>query len=224
MGLAATFYLLQRHHGVGGLMRLLCIDPAWEPGTPSDALLQEQGYGGVRFVARPDLFDQVAHYINLGLHVMLVLARESGDPAQYAEWGPFDFGDGPRLHWVVGNEPDGSGDSSWSMTPRQYRGLWRSARVLQGERWVAGMCSGDPARAAAYLQRDATGLCVHLYTLGPDGASARLADYGALGLPVWVGEWHQADDFALGDYDFGEVWANDFCFSSAMVPGMGLYA
>jgi hypothetical protein len=68
-------------------MRLLCIDPAWDPGTPSDELLQEQGYGGVRFVARPDVFDQVVHYINLGLHVMLVLARESGEPAQYAAWG-----------------------------------------------------------------------------------------------------------------------------------------
>ena len=39
---------------------------------------------------------------------------------------------------------------------------------------------------------------------------------------VWVGEWHQADGSGPADYDFGDVWANYFCFSDSMVAGMGL--
>lgn len=203
-------------------MRFLATDPAWDPGSPPDELIESDFDGGVRFVARPELWPAVGHFLNMGRHVALVLARESGDPEQYAEWGTAEWMH-DKLHWIVGNEPDGEGEASWIMSPREYRALWIRSRCLKGERWIAGMCSGDVARAAKYLQADATGLTVHIYGLSAEQAAAKVAEYAALGLSVWVGEFHPDGDEPTEDYwaAFGDVWANFFCYSNAMVAGFG---
>jgi hypothetical protein len=205
------------------MRRYLCCDPRYPQGTPPDSLLTKTFYSGPRFVVFPELWPYVGHCLELGLDVALVIARESGDPAQYFDWATSDWML-PRVKWFVGNEPDGSGESSWIMAPAAYAVLWDNCRGLHGERWIAGMCSGDVQRARQYLQPDAAGLGVHLYTLDPAAAIAKLAEYGTLEKRLQIDEMHPADGFKLSDYTWPpDVPVSDFCFSDAQVPGMGLY-
>jgi hypothetical protein len=218
-------------------VRFLAIDPANDGGRAQPWFIREKGYDGVRFVAFPDRFDDVAYYVNEGLLVQLVIARESGDVEAFAEW--FRADDNPDLEswfrstvfWVVGNEPDGpAGGSSWTMTPAEYRDLWARARCLHGERWVAGMCSGNQYVAANYLSVDAdeAGVCVHPYGKTPRGAVALVKAYAAFcQTPVWVGEFfptagHTSEDYFAAFEAAGGVWAGRFCYSDAMVSGFGL--
>lgn len=202
--------------------RYLCIDPAWSGGTPPDVLLTRTIYTGARWAVKPDQWPYVGHCLELGLNVALVIDSDSGDPAQYFDWATSDWMLS-RVKWFVGNEPDGSGPASWTMTPDQYGVLWQSATGLHGERWIAGMVSGDTTRARQYLQPDAAGLGVHLYTLSPSQAAQRVNQYQQLHLPVWVGETHAAAGYKLGDYTW-QVPVNDFCYAEAQVPGLGLWA
>src|SRR3546814_8380903 len=46
----------------------------------------------------------------------------------------------------------------------------------------------------------------------------KVLEYQSLGLPVWIGEWHQAQGYSVADYDWvwawtGGVWNNLFCRS-----------
>lgn len=203
--------------------RYLAVDPRWPGGTPSDTLMTRTIYSGPRFVVFPDSWPSVGHYLNLGQTVALVLARESGDPAQYADWATADWML-DRVHWFVGNEMDGSGPASWTMTPAEYADLWWRSRVLHGRRWVGGLCSGDVVRARDYVQPDMYGLGVHIYTLNPAYAQAKVQEYQSFGR-VWVGETHPADGYKLSDYIWpAGVNVTDFCYSNAMVPGLGLWA
>lgn len=202
-------------------MRYLCCDPRYPEGTPPDHLLTKTIYSGVRFVVFPELWPQVGHFLELGLNVALVIAKESGDPAQYMDWASSNWMWG-RVKWFIGNEPDGSGDSSWTMTPAEYQDLWIACKMLHGQRWIGGMVSGSVPAARPYLQTNAAGLGVHIYTLSPAAAQAKVKAYQALGYPVHIGETHPADNYKMSDY----VWTvnvNDFCYSNAMVPGMGLW-
>jgi hypothetical protein len=203
-------------------MRYLCIDPRWPGGTPPENLLTQTIYSGVRFVVFPELWPQVGHYLELGLDVQLVIAKESGDPAQYFSWATSDWMR-PRISWVAGNEPTSTGPSSWTMTPNEYRSLWQACLGLHGSLFVAGMADGDPANARPYLQPDAAGLSVHIYTLDPAQAAAKVAEYATLGVPVRVGETHPAGGYKMADYSW-DVPVNDFCFSNGMEPGQGLFA
>lgn len=203
-------------------MRYLCIDPAWSGGTPPDVLLQRTIYGGARWAVKPDQWGYVGHCLELGLNVALVIDSDSGDPAQYADWATSDWMLA-RVKWFVGNEMDGTGESSWIMTPAQYSDLWEAGKVLHGERWIGGVCSGDVKRAKPYLKSDAAGLGVHIYTLSPAAAQAKVAEYRALGKRVHVGETHAVAGYKLSDYTW-TVDVNDFAYSEAMVSGFGLYA
>lgn len=205
------------------MIRSLCIDPAWSGGTPPDILFTRTIYTGARWAVRPDQWDIVGHYLTLGLTVSLVLDKTSGDPAQYADWATSDWMRS-RVKWFVGNEMDGIGEASWTMTPSEYDDLWRASRVLHGERWIGGMCSGIPSIARNYLKPDAAGLSVHIYTLNPYDAAIRTRQYKGLGPLIWIGEWHPSDNYRLMDYSWPNVNTNDFCFSDAMVPGLGLWA
>ncbi len=206
--------------GGGVKPRHLCIDPEWL--EVPDCVLTRTFYTGVRFVARPDLWPEVGRFLELGLNVQLVIARESGDVAQYAEWATSEWM-WSRISWVVGNEPDGTGEASWIMDPAHYAELWDTARVLSGPRWIAGMCSGNVQLAKPYLQPDAAGLAIHIYTLDPVKAKAKVTEYKTLGKKLWIGETHPAGGYKMGDYTWTDP-VNDFCFSDSMVAGMGLWA
>jgi hypothetical protein len=189
--------------------RFLASDLRWPGGTPPDILLT---------------WDQVGHMLELGLDVAPVLAKESGDPAQYADWFTSDWMK-PRVHWFIGNEMDGVDEgSSWVMDSAEFVDLWQASRVLNGERWIGGMISGDVERARQYLKPDAAGLGVHIYTLNPTDARAKVRQYQGLGAKVWVGETHPAGNFKMADYTWpAGVNVNDFCFSSEMEKDWGLY-
>lgn len=219
-------------------MRFLCIDPRHDGGRPTAELVHYLGYGGVRFVVFPERFNDVAYYLNSGLKVQMVLARESGPVEAFADWFATDD---PGLQgwfrenvfWVIGNEPDAyGGHSSWIMNPEEYWQLWQRARKALPshlERWVAGQCSGDITRSKWYAQEDMTGIVVHPYAKTPQEAVALVFEYANyLNAPVWVGEFepHPNHDSSNEPYwqAFAEhgIWANEFCFSDAMVPGFGM--
>jgi len=198
-------------------MRRLCIDPSWPGGTPP--LQIAHLYGGLRYVLFNTSWPVTSDYINGGWYVHGVVARESGDPAFFADWGP------PNFDLTVGNEPDVTGRSSWTMTPTEYGQLWQATNNYQCPRWIGGFASGDVSRAAQYLSHapGAVGIDIHLYTLSPNEALARIRQYQTLGRRVRVGEWAPSQGYRLTDYQF-PVDADDFCYSNAMVDGMGLYA
>jgi hypothetical protein len=206
--------------------RFLASDLRWPGGTPPDILLTRTIYQGVRFVVFPEIWDQVGHMLELGLDVAPVLAKESGDPTQYTDWFGSDWMK-PRVHWFIGNEMDGVDEgSSWVMDSAEFGDLWQASRVLNGERWIGGMSSGDVGRARPYLQPDAAGLAVHIYTLDPTAARNKVREYQFnLKTKVWVGETHPADGFRMADYTWPSgVNVNDFAYSEAMVETMGLFA
>src|SRR5260370_32167926 len=87
-------------HQGNAMKRFLCCDPRYSQGTPPDVLLTRTLYGGGRFVAFPELWPYVGHCLELGLDVALVLAQESGDPAQYADWASSDWMT-PRVNLFV---------------------------------------------------------------------------------------------------------------------------
>jgi hypothetical protein len=154
--------------------RFLCTDPSWWGGTAPDCLLRYTVYSGQRFVAKPGMWDVVGHTLELGLDVGLVIAKESGDPAQYSDWATSDWMF-TRVNWFIGNEMDNVGPSSWTMNPDDYRTLWNACKVLHGKRWVGGLASGDPSKAKLYYQPDADGMTAHIYTLNPVDAFNRVA-------------------------------------------------
>lgn len=202
-------------------MRGLCIDPRWNGGTPNDQIAGL--YRAVRYVLFHEgwCWPKTSAYINSGWYVRGVIAAESGNPQPFADWGP------PNFDITIGNEPDVESGSSQTMSPEEYGDLWASTDNFQAPRWIAGMASGDPGRAEAYVARapGAAGLTVHLYTLSPDEVLQRIADYQSLGLPVRVGEWHAAGGYRFHEYTFPpDVDVHDFCYSNAMVNGFGLYA
>ena len=202
-------------------MRLLCIDPNHTGGNPPIELAAR--FNGLRFVAFPHLWPLVQILLSWGWHVQLVLARESGPVGQYITWQH------ERLTWVIGNEPDGEGPSSWIMSPAEYAELWQASSALQGDRYVAGMSSGDVNRAAAYVNVAAgcAGIVAHLYTLTPAQAIVKVQDYQQLHPSVWVGEFHEVDGFTPDDYwaafaSAGGIYGNYFCYSDLQVPNFGL--
>ena len=199
-------------------MRGICSDPRYPEGDPRSTKAG-QAFRSTRYVLFPDSWPVTSDLINSGWYVTGVIARESGDPAQYANWGP------PNFDIVIGNEPDGSGESSWIMTPAEYGQLWQSTNNYSAQRWIAGMCSGDVARAAEYVKvaPGAAGLHVHLYGLTPGQAKLRVSAYRGVDWSVRVGEWHPADGYRYFDYSFS-VPDFAFCLSDAMVPDMGLWA
>lgn len=201
--------------------RYLCIDPRWDGGTPSGKIADL--YYGMRYVLFQDSWDVTSDYINAGWYIQGVVARESinndwNQLAFFSNWGP------PNFDIIIGNEPDSNGPASWTMTPDEYNALWHATDNYDAPRWIAGMASGDVARAAEYVQRapGAAGLMIHLYGLSPTQATKKVTEYKKLGLPVRIGEWHAAQGFRHTSYSFA-VPANDFCLSDAMVAGSGLY-
>jgi hypothetical protein len=200
-------------------VRYINADPTYPEGTPDLATLA--AYDGVRFVARPTLKPYLDSLRTQGKRSLVVVAKESGDPMQYIGWRP--------SAWQIGNEPDGpDAGSSWVQTPAEYRALWERCIILPGARFIGGMCSGDVERARLYVQFGAEGLGVHLYTLTPAQAIAKVREYQTLNPHVFITEWHpqripaQPGDLEPYEQAFGDVWHAYFCYSNAMVAGFGL--
>lgn len=198
----------------------------------SPASIANLGARWVRCVAYPDVnitpWIQGCH--NLGLRVLLVLARESiGDDTQHRlelfEQRYHDLADA----WQVGNEPDHVSPSSWTMAPRDLSNLLHLARSALGpDAYLvgAGLVSGHPSWAADVDWHPVNALACHPYAKEPHTAplDALLSGYARYGRPLWVTEYHARTigmAAALRDDPRLKV-ALAFCMSDSMVPGFGL--
>jgi hypothetical protein len=197
---------------------LVNVDPSHAAGHPAAIDLLKWGITGVRLVARPGVDAAAQQYMDAGLMVLSVIARESG-----GHIGPAD------VH-QVGNEPDSSGPSSWTMSPAQYREEWRIYRETFPDLVLisAGLTSGN-----VQWWRDlgplpgCSGMGAHPYNKTAAQARALIRAYKAItpSLPVWATEWwrpaNEVTEFAamLRAECVASAW---FCWSDGMVPGFGL--
>ena len=165
-------------------------------GEPSPEELHALGVGWVRVVALPGIDWHVQRYRQAGIRVAGVIARESGDPAQYV-----------GLPWsalVIGNEMDQIGEASWTLDPQEYADLWHRCATLYPHvpRLVGGLASGIVAAGLPYIEAapDAAGFAVHPYAKRAEEARSLLREYKArCNLPLWVTEWHR-DAWEIGDF------------------------
>jgi hypothetical protein len=197
------------------------VNPMNPAGRPDPKMLREIGFGSVRLVLRPGVRDYIDACHAAGLSVLGVIARESGEPGQYADWLTDLL--------AVGNEMDGDGPSSWRMGPEEYYALWYLTRYFFPDTplLVGGLCSGNIYRGEQYwCVEGATGVAVHPY--GKTAAAARtlICQYRELAeMPVYVTEWNrpveEIGEFVamLGQETAGAWW---FCWSSQMVSPFGL--
>lgn len=123
-------------------MRAVCCD-ALNPGArPSPRKLKNLDVDGVRLVLRHD--DAFYQYHNTlkqaGLQTAVVFARESMTPATgwTYQWNGALYANAlsaaPPDMWLLGNEPNGQGDSCWTMTPDQHVEMFN--QTAQGIRSV----------------------------------------------------------------------------------------
>ena len=206
------------------------VDPLNQLGRPSPSVLKEMGFSWVRMVARPGAEWYASQCIQSGLNIILLLARESFNsipiPEQVASYARYF----PATIWQIGNEMDQQGESSWSMTQDDYRGLVYScvnsihsvnpdAKIISG-----GLASGNPSWwTLDDLPID--GIAVHPYAKSAQEASVLLDQYRQVSSkPIYVTEWYrppsEIQDF-LEMLDGVELSCY-FCYSDAMVMGFGL--
>ena len=131
--------------------------------------------------------------------------------------------------WQVGNEPDGTGESSWTMTPWSFSALLKEARGVLGSRSylvAAGMVSGQPGWLKDVDLSPVNAIACHPYAKWPgtDDLDYMLEGYAGYGKPLWVTEYHARTigmAAALRD-DPRLTVAMAFCYSDQMVDGFGL--
>lgn len=199
---------------------LMNVDPSHAAGYPQAADLLKWGFTGVRLVSRPSIDNAAQYYMDQGLMVLAVIARESE-----GHICPADV-------YQIGNEPDSSGESSWTRTPAEYAEDWRIYReTYPGLTMIAaGLTSGQTAwwtqlKAITSLP-GCSGMAVHPYGKTAAQAKTLLAAYRKItpALPVWVTEWWRpsgeaAEFAAMLDQ---ETVAHAFFCWPGMVPGFGI--
>lgn len=146
----------------------------------------------------------------------------------------------PTLYyWQIGNEPDGTEQSSWTMSKGMFsRYLQAAVRVFSGRYVIAGgLISGN----ANWLDRvdlhllDA--IAVHPYTQTPESVIELLDRYSRWSKPIVISEfggqdglfnnaheravYHSEMIHALSSHALVGM-AGVFCFSDRMVDGFGI--
>lgn len=146
----------------------------------------------------------------------------------------------PALYyWQIGNEPDGTEESSWSMPKLRFsRYLQAGVKAFAGRYVIAGgLVSGDTnwLRGVDISLIDA--IAVHPYAQTPTSALQLLDSYSRWNKPIVVSEFGGQDEL-FNDAHERAVYHTDimrnfsshplvgmasvFCFSDKMVPGFGL--
>lgn len=133
--------------------------------------------------------------------------------------------------YQIGNEPDGHGPSSWTMTRAAYRAEWQIYRDTYPDLYMiaAGLTSGDVswwAEVGPELEGCA-GVAVHPYSKSATVAQKLLKAYKAVrpDLALWVTEWNRPPLQVVPFTRMLRLEAEAafwFCASDAMVPGFGL--
>lgn len=212
-------------------------------------LVKSLGATWVRIVAKKEI-DQLPilmSYQNAGLRTMLVYARESfehfGSWAEGLAWYARQYSMLVAA-WQIGNEPDLTGDSSWTMSVDELCRLGRLARAaLPGRHIVcAGMASGHPSYLDGADLSWCDSLACHPYLRDAPNPNdlEDLADmdvlvreYQRFGKPVVVSEygwWGAEEGRAVAEVDDAIKWAADtddcgaFFYFAALddVPPFGL--
>jgi len=206
-------------------MRGVCVDALNPKGRPSPLRL-ERLYGkiAVRMEMRDhtDFYDYYYSLYGAGIQVALLVGPSTENVGKIVR----ALGQHSPELLIIGNEPDGLGPSSWSMTPVQYQELWNQA-AWAASIWsdtplsTAGMLYGPDFLEKCSLHPEPNYVNVHY----PSGSGA----ITAFGKPAIVGEWcwrtgkaKQIKDWQamLNQYTAHSFW---FCWSDGMVPNMGLY-
>lgn len=168
-------------------------------GTSSLDLVRSLGATWIRIVAMPDV-DLTAYFRRcrvLGIRIMLVLAHESG-----GDYAAYQRSYGGLVDCVqVGNEPDLTSPSSWTMTAIELASLGRQARQTFGSMPIvtAGLASGHPEWLTGVDLSWADTIAFHPYGKTPSetwphpgwgtGVMGPLVDgYAAFGKPLIVSE------------------------------------
>lgn len=195
-----------------------------------------------------DISTRLAEYRHAGISVLLGFDRTSVDEYPSAADA---FADALRRYgqwvaaWQIGNEPDGEGESSWTMSQDDFTMLGRTARACFPNRLIVagGMVSGQPSWLAGQDLSWCDLLDAHLYLKDapnpndiedvPD-IDVALPGYQALGKPVILGEWgYWGDDEQRGAEEVADMvgWVAPrtdvplffyFCADDAMVAPFGL--
>lgn len=221
-------------------MRGVCIDPMNPAGRPTVTQLKALTPNpSVRLVYQPHL-QWYNYYLSLQKHnvpVCLTLASESFSSTAYNYETSViarTLRDYPPALWVIGNEPDGVGDSSWSMEWREYVNLFYQCEPAirstfpDAQVYTAGLVSGQ----VDWLNGDQLipsmnfdGVCVHY----PPDVNTLQAYANYYNKPVAVTEWtwrggtrQEIIDWQrmLNVVSLHSFW---FCWSDGMVPTHGLH-
>lgn len=168
-------------------------------GSVSADQIAALGASWIRIVAHPD-HDLRAYFDALharGIRVLLVLARESGgDYNLFERW----YGDMEHVWIQPGNEPEGTGESSWSMTPHEFVSLGRTARAIFPLKTIVagGLVSGQPSYLDGLDLSWADFIAPHPYGKtvadwpSPGWGTGVLGDlldgYAAFGKPLFISE------------------------------------
>jgi hypothetical protein len=201
-------------------MKGINVDPANPVGDPAPQHLARLGARWVRLVSRPGVETYVESAVAAGVLVLAVVARES---AGYLVPG--------ATVYQIGNEPDLSSESSWTMTSSTYIHEWTTYRNAHPELTMiaAGLASGQVSwwqEVAPHLQGCAA-CAVHPYAQTVASGARLLRAYRAVRpeLGLWVTEWWQSPLQMLPFARMLQVEADAamwFCWSSGMVSNMGL--
>lgn len=146
----------------------------------------------------------------------------------------------PSLYyWQIGNEPDGTEESSWSMSKQRFsRYLQAAVRVFSGRYVIAGgLISGDANWLTEVNVSLVDAIAVHPYTQTPESALTLLDNYSRWSKPIVISEfggqtglfnneheravYHSEMIQALSTHALVGM-ASVFCYSDAMVDGFGL--
>ena len=172
----------------------------------------ETGTPAVRVVLRLGAYDDCASFMNGGVKVLGVVAKET-----VAEFRTWDLCAEYYAHWMelgavtwlqIGNEPDITSPSSWTMTFEEYQALLSAFRGCQPQ-IGAGLASGNHDLR---LYHDIP-LALHPYSEGT-GIASWLDRYRSGEERFWITEWfpnEEATRIALQQPDVEAVfwWWHD---------------
>lgn len=197
-------------------MRGVCIDVLNRP--PSEKTLSQLGATGYRAEIRAG-FDY-RKLTDLQSALLLGPSTTAGAVA--------DINIVPDLV-IIGNEPDGTGPSSWSMTVVEYLGLWNDVAPHIKYRWPRAKLSMAGLLGLDYLVN-----CWPAMDPKPDYVNKHYPDNEQQlqefrrYTPVIVGEWCWRTAKAQEMIDWEAMLERNtehsfwFCWSDGMVPSMGL--
>lgn len=143
------------------------------------------------------------------------------------------------FYWQIGNEPDGTEDSSWHMTRRRFSQYLQAAvKVFSGRYVIAGgLVSGNASWLTGVDTHLVDAIAVHPYAQTPDSVLALLDAYSQWNKPMCITEFGGQDALFNNGHERAvyhtEMMYNMdthamvgmacvFCYSDRMVSGFGL--